>query len=251
VGTLQSHERAQKMKLTELEELSQLIYRKRHRELLLFLEKHNIKEFKILPYVEDNDRAILFYKERKIYIATAGSDDKKDWLENLKVFKTIKRLFYGFQGYAIPAEYITQEAHLFMLGYIVNREVDNVILAAHSRGDSININVFVQLREKLKNMPVKLFGWGFGGPGGGSWRFRKAAGDCNYIHFEIKGDPVHRLNFLAKTVGEVVKLPRQIHGFWNRIKLLINKGDMNHRSYDCIGNIEPWKSMNDIGEMNG
>ena len=238
------------MKLIDLERLSQLIYKKNESELYLFMVQQDITIYRIFE-VAGNDRAVIFYKDHKLYITTAGSDDKQDWKENFMVRK-MKDLFYGFKGYAIPAKEIAINVRRFIHQKKLGELIEYIILIGHSRGDGVDENVFVQLKEYYSDATFKLRGWGFGGPGGGGRKFRRLAGDCDcdqyrYIHFEIKGDPVHWVNFMAKPIGRVVKLPRQIHGFFNRIKLLF-KGKINHRSYSCVENIEPWKRMDDIGE---
>ena len=115
-----------------------------------------------------------------------------------------------------------------------------IIEIGHSRGCAIAQNLFRQLWECYNR--TELHGWGFGGPGGGGRRFVRDVTTDRFTKFEIKGDIVPCINPFAKNIGVVEKLPKQVKGFWHRLKLLF-KGDMNHRSYDCIEKIYPWCDM--------
>ena len=233
-----------KITLLDIEELSQLVYKKRELKLLKWFYDRGVENFIILPIL-GNDRAVFFEYDNIVYVGIAGSDDKQDWRENGQVFRWIKRLFYGFKGYALPAENIKSLFESWI--YHMHMKPCWFTLFGHSRGESIEQNLYVQMDEDPRYKD-NFNGWGFGGPGGGPRKFAKGRKNARNVKFEIKGDPVHVINFLARDIGEVVKLPKQIKGFFNRIKHLF-KGEMNHRSYDCIKKYSPWNNMDAQGNL--
>lgn len=233
------------LKLTDIEELTELVYKRNALKMNAWLKKKYIEDFKVYTIL-DNDRCLIFKDPdcNNVYIIVAGSDDKQDWKENFMV-TTIKRLFYGFKGYALPAEAIVTKLVRFCKDRGLSIFDLVVILGAHSRGSGIIQNVYRQLFEYSKK--IKVYGWGFGGPGGGGKRFAKGLTNALFTKFWINGDPVPICNPFHKDIGKVVKLPKQIDGFWNRLFKMF-KGDFNHRRYECIGKIFPFSEMNARGE---
>jgi len=224
--------------LTDVEKLTQLIYKRNDRELLKWLLDNDVSEFEILK-PDKNDRSIVFLHEDILYNITAGSDDLPDWIENFIVIPC-RELYHGFKGYAEPAKIIAD--------YIKNcpLECEHIVIAGHSRGGAIAQNVFRQIRHLYyKN----INGWSFGNPGGGSKKFARGTEHFQFINFDIKGDVVTKLNFLKCDLGKTINLPRQIKGFGNRIRRIL-KGELNHRSYACIAEIEPWNMMKAKGGYN-
>jgi hypothetical protein len=233
------------MKLTELEKLSQLVYKKRARNLTEWIIDNKINAVKICNI--GNDRVVFIHENNTVYIGIAGSDDKQDWKENFQL-KTLKKLFYGYRGLAIPAADVIREFKQFRIDSGLNRDEITIIPFGHSRGGGIASNVYVQLKNKYEYPIELLYGWGFGNQDGGGVRFRKRAGHCNFINFDIKGDPVPNINIFGRKIGETVVLKKQISGFFNRIKMMF-RGEMNHKSYDCINSIYPWKAVDERGEI--
>ncbi len=228
------------LKLRELEELSRLIYKKREAKLYEWLRRHNIKTYNISS-IQDNDRAIIFFFDETIYIAIAGTDDKVDWRENMQVC-TDKRLMYGYAGYAQPAEGVLNMLRKFCRenGTPFNRVMRKII--GHSRGGAIAANLYAQIKKEYGVKNLEAITFGAPPPGGG--RFKKRCGNCGtLVAFQIKGDPVWRciINPFGRHIGRQVKLPKQIKGFRTRLKELF-KGNMNHRCYHCVNEIEPWKN---------
>jgi len=233
------------MKLTTIQKLSRLVYKKRESDLINFITDTIPEHSEIINI--GNDRIFIMFIKDTVYVGIAGSDDKQDWRENFQI-KTVKDLFYGYKGYALPAQDVVAEVLKFCIKYEISIHECFIILYAHSRGAGIAENVYCQLKNKFHINEEAMYGWGFGDPGGGSRRFKRASGYCNFVNFEIKGDPVAKINFLSRKIGETVKLKKQIKGFFNRIKNLF-KGNMNHRSYDCINEIYPFNEMDERGEM--
>lgn len=221
-----------KLKVKELEKLSQLIYKRNHFKLVIWLKQKGIKKYELYK-IEGNDRTIIFEYEKTLYIATAGSDDRADWLENIQI-RTVKRLFRMFRGVAYPAEDITEALDHFCDKHFIDISSTDKRVIGHSRGDNLSEGVVAILNDEFGEKHTK--GYGFGGTGAGSRRFFKKCKCNNYIRFQIEGDFGKWINPIDKCIGRVIKLPRQRKGFKWFFGLF--KGKMNHRSYDCVADFE-------------
>jgi len=219
--------------LVNLEKLSRLSYYKRYAEFWSWIKKfHPVGVY--VRSIQGNDRLIIFQYKGSVIMSIAGSDDKADWKENF-IIKTIKRLWYSYKGFADPAEAIAKELEMYCDMWSLDIKKIHIEQSSHSRGGGIS--KIVQKIFEDKGIDSKTFTWG--APPSGGRRFCKRAKTDNTIEFQIKGDPVPRSNPFGKANGKVIKLPKQIKGFFYRIKQLF-KGNMNHRSYNCIKDIYPY-----------
>jgi hypothetical protein len=176
----------------------------------------------------------MFQYKKTLILSVAGSDDRQDWKENIMIM-TIKRLWYAYKGFALPAENIVKGIKNYCIAWDININKISIEQSCHSRGGAIGAIIHKALSDE--GIKINTFAWGSAYPGG--CRFFNRAQTNTLCRFEIKGDPVPHSNPFGKHIGVKIELPRQIHGFFNRIKGFF-KGDINHRSYDCIKNIEPY-----------
>jgi hypothetical protein len=227
-----------KLRLTDVEKLTRLVYRKREQEMYDFLRTiDGITHIRVRE-IDKNDRVLYFTHNYILYVIFAGSDDIPDWVENFEVIPE-PELYYGFRGYAVPAEKAAD-----IIESDTEAEYNGVVVAGHSRGGAIAQNFFRQ----TKCLVPRIYGWSFGNPGGGGKRFALHMENCKFVNFDIKGDVATKLNPLKVDIGRTVDLPRQISGFFNRIRRMF-KGELNHRSYECIGKISPWMHMDAMGNI--
>jgi len=226
------------LRLTDVEKLTRLSYRKRSQEMYDYLRTlEGIEHAKVIE-IDKHDRMLYFVQNYTLYVIIPGSDDLPDWIENFEVIPD-SSLYYGFSGYAKPAEKMADVIE-------TDREISysRIVVAGHSRGGAIAQNFFRQTKYLVPN----IYGWSFGNPGGGGRKFAEHMENCKFTNFDIKGDVVTKLNPLKVDIGRTVDLPRQISGFFNRIRRMF-KGELNHRSYECIGKISPWMHMDALGNI--
>ena len=228
--------------LIDCEKISQLVYKRNSEELEKFLTE--IKAVWSLAVDLENNRYCMFRHENTTYMAVAGSDDLPDWVENFIVIPAVN-LYHGFTGYAYPARDIIQSSGItrILRTPVAGIKCAHIVLIGHSRGGAIVQNIFRQIRLEHR---YTMNAWTFGNPGGGSKKFAEGTKNWPIVNFDIKGDVVTKLNFLKCDIGRTVDLPRQITGFFNRLKNAF-KGKLNHRSYACISKYKPWCNLDAKG----
>ena len=221
----------------DLRKMSDLAYRKNRAELYRFAAQKGIKFLKTYV-VQGNDRVVIYYHKGAVGISIAGSDDAGDWRENVLI-RTLKRVFRAYKGFAYPAEEIVDLLHNFCSEHNINISKTPIEGSHHSRGGAIG-NI---LHCLLKEMYPKTITFTYGQPPSGGRRYRKATRHLseNLYEFQIDGDPTPKCNPFGKHNGEVIELPKQISGFWNRVKRM-GKGDLNHRRYSVLDTMEPYKN---------
>jgi len=221
-----------KITLIKSQELSRAIYRQRTKLLYRLIRKLNINK----PYIFSvlgNDRAIIGERNNRIIIAIAGSDDLGDWRENFQI-KTIKEIYRAYKGFALPALNIFNKLQRVIK--INNWKDKKVFITGHSRGGAIGII----LHRLIEDSGMSVVTYTFGAPPSGGVRFkRNTKGIKDVYEFKINGDPVPKINPFGKHIGIEIKLPRQIKGFFHRLRFIF-KGNMNHTSYSCIRNYQPF-----------
>lgn len=248
-----------KLPLIVIEKLTQLIYTRRDVYLRKWLDDNGIKNFEIHKVLK-NDRCVIFNIRNSVYCFIAGSDDGRDWWENalaIPVVLQVWTLFWGYVGYAKPAEKIVELIREFCERNNIPVDLASFIIAGHSRGDAIAQNVFAQINTKKRKRRNKkkdawnkrkfgfgkdrTDGWGFGGPDGGGIIFRKKCNSPRYRKFKVDGDPVPNANPFLGGIGEIYELPRYVTGsFGERIEKR-KHGEMNHHGYHQVAEIEPFK----------
>jgi hypothetical protein len=222
------------LKLWQLEELSQLIYKRNSDDLESWISDNGIVYSEIYE-IQGNDRAVIFMYHDTLYVAVAGSDDKQDWKENIFQLKKIKRLKYSYKGVALPGEDVLMKIRQFCNLYCVDLFTAKIRGVGHSRGSNIIESLISQIEAVRGKDNLKMYG--FGGTGAGGRKFAKLAKTRNYFRFVIKGDFAKWINPFDKCCGKVIYLPKQRKGFLNRLTGLF-KGKMNHREYHCIKDTE-------------
>lgn len=223
--------------MPQMQELSELIYKRNEDDLFTFLSKNEIEVFEIHE-IHGNDRAIIFLSGDRLYFSISGSDDKQDWKENMffKYLKPLKKYNYAKAGAAIPANEILQKIKKFCDTYSVDYKTVIMRGIAHSRGADILESLTDQLETDRGKENIKTYGNGNTGAGGP--RFARRAKTNNFISFLIKGDFAKWINPFNKCSGKVIYLPQQRKGL--KWILGLFKGKMNHREYRCLRKMLPY-----------
>ena len=95
---------SRRLKLKDMQELSEYIYKKNRDDLYSYLSINEIETYTIYDILI-NDRCIILLSGDTLYISISDSDDLQDWKENMFVryLKTIKRYHYEKAGACLPA----------------------------------------------------------------------------------------------------------------------------------------------------
>ena len=229
---------SRRLKLKDMQELSEYIYKKNRDDLYSYLSINEIETYTIYDILI-NDRCIILLSGDTLYISISGSDDLQDWKENMFVryLKTIKRYHYAKAGACLPAAEILRCVKQFCEENCVDYKTVKIRELSHSRGADIGESLCDQIETGRGK--DNLMTYGNGSTGAGFWRFGKLAKTKNRINFLIKGDFAKWINPFNRHSGKVIKLPKQIKGFWNRFGNLF-KGKMNHREYRVLRTMQPY-----------
>ena len=139
-----------------------------------------------------NEKAIVIIHDTYVEIALAGSDDKWDWIDNLRIIGKSTKIYGRIMG----GFYTNLNRLLPKIEEIIKDHKDKEIrLAGHSRGASIMLLLVIALRRKGYRISVTE-GWaiGFGCPNTGKKSFVKIykATGCRTILVKNGGDQVTR-----------------------------------------------------------